>query len=202
MNLFERCRGKTLSQGLSWINEPSEWEFGSNGELKITAPPYGDFFRNPDRKSIKDTAPFLYTSCKGDFILTTRLKVDMMEKADSGCLMLMADSRNWAKICYEFPYKEKMIVSVVTKEISDDCISGKVGSLTPYLRMARAGNCFAFHYSEDAIDWKLVRYFGMEVPEELKVGVVAQSPHGNGCTTVFDFLEYSSEHLKNIRSAE
>jgi hypothetical protein len=39
----------------------------------------------------------------------------------------------------------------------------------------------------------------MDVPEELKVGVVAQAPTGNGCKVSFEFLKID---IKDIKSAK
>lgn len=202
MNLFASCQNQQLSPTLHWINQPETWKFNKNRKLTVFAPPLGDFFRDPAGETIKDTAPFLYTSLEGDSTVITRVKVDMIEEFDSGCIMIMADDENWAKVCFEFPYKIPTIVSVVTKGVSDDCISEKVKKKNPYLRATRFGDCFAFHYSLDGKKWTLVRYFQMDAPAELKVGVVAQSPIGKGCKVVFDSFTYSPQPVKNLRSGE
>ncbi len=202
MNLFASCRDQQLTPDLYWINQPDAWEFDGDGKLTVFAPPLGDFFRDPAGEIVRDSAPFLYTHLKGDFTVSTRVEVDMIEEADSGCIMIMADDENWAKLCFEFPYKSPAIVSVVTKGTSDDSNSEKVREKKPYLRATRFGDCFAFHYSLDGKRWTLVRYFRMEAPVELKVGVVAQSPIGNGCKVAFDSFEYSANPVKNLRSGE
>jgi uncharacterized protein len=203
MNLFEKSFGKTLPKEFSWINEPGQWGFDDSGKLLVTAPSKADYFRHPAGLVINDSAPFLYSSFKGDFTISTRVEAEMIDEADSACLMLMLDEKNWAKICFENCYKSPSIVSVVTKNMSDDCNSDKVSIKNPYLRVTRAGNSVAFHYSLDGEFWKMVRYFCFEnMPAEVKVGAVAQSPVGNGCKVSFDFLKYSPEPVKNIRSGE
>lgn len=198
MNLFENIEQKNLPHNLNWLNEPVEWSFNSNG-LEVTAPASSDFFNDADGTNYTNSAPYLFTKVTGDFDLTTRIDVKMLEMFDSGCLMLMLDLNNWAKLCYENWLNEPSIVSVVTRETSDDCPSLRIGHTKPYLKILRSGNCFGFHYSLNNIDWTLIRYFSMDVPKEIKVGVVAQSPTGKGCKVGFEFLKIE---IKNIESAK
>ncbi|MFC5468145.1 DUF1349 domain-containing protein [Cohnella suwonensis] len=188
MNLFDRCFEKTLCQELKWMNEPDTWSFNANRSLEITAPSKTDFFIDPSGESVRSTAPFLYTLVHGDFNMVTRVGAEMKAPYDSGCLMVMSDDRHWAKICFEYYENKPTIISVVTNNNSDDCISCKAEASKPYLRIARAGNCFTFYYSEDGQKWEFIRYFGLECQEELKVGLVAQSPTGEGCRVTFDQL--------------
>lgn len=188
MNLFEGCFEKALSSDLKWINEPQEWGF-QDGRLVIEAPAGGDFFLDPGGSAPKNSAPFLYTNVSGDFRLTTQVSVDMKEQYDSGCLMIMAKEDYWAKVCFEFFEEEPSILSVVTRGTSDDCVSAPTGVSVPYLSIARAGNSFAFHYSKDGQRWKLVRYFGLDCPRDIQIGIVAQSPIGQGCQVIFESLE-------------
>lgn len=202
MNLLENGVKQTAVPDLRWMNEPRAWSFDENYALHVSAPAMGDFFINPSGEETKSSAPFLYTTVQGDFVLTTRVSVDMKEQYDSGCLMIMADDRNWAKLCNEYFDGKRSILSVVTKGDSDDCVSGEAGAPKPYLRVARAGRCFAFHYSADGVHWNLARYFGMSCPGELKIGVVAQSPIGQGCEVVFEQLAFSRQPQRDIRIFE
>jgi uncharacterized protein len=202
MNLFESCKENDLGVQLKWINEPVNWKFGHDGQLIFTALQDADFFRDPAGEHVRSSAPFLYTTISGDFAAFTRVSVEMIEDYDSGCFMIMDDAKNWAKICYEYIEKVPSIASVVTKNTSDDSIFQKTGTIKPYLRITRSKNCFAFHYSLDAKLWTLVRYFGMDCPPEVKVGVAAQCPVGKECRVTFDFLDYSQKEIKDLRSAE
>jgi uncharacterized protein len=202
MNLFGNCSGKNPGNGLKWINPPSEWDFSSKNILNINAPAGSDYFQDPAGIHIRGSAPFLYKEIKGDFVITTRLEAEMKSEYDSGCLMLMSNDTNWAKLCFEFSNRVPIIVSVVTRDYSDDCNSEKVEVKSPYLRADRLKNCFSFHYSNDGKNWKLIRYFGMNAGNEIKAGVVAQSPSGQGCRVSFDFLEYENRSPVNLRIAD
>ncbi|WP_337100459.1 DUF1349 domain-containing protein [Paenibacillus sp. YIM B09110] len=202
MNLFEGCYNQSLSSRLHWINEPVNWTFQEDRSLSVAAPAMADFFIDPSGETNKASAPYLYTWLKGDFSIVTRVSVEMKQQYDSGCLMMMADDRNWAKLCFEFFENQPSILSVVTRNTSDDCVSGPVEARQPYLRAARSGNCFAFHYSLDGEHWKLVRYFGMDCPEEMKVGVVAQAPISEGSHARFEQLTIGEAGSGDIRTVE
>lgn len=186
MNLFDRCSEKTLCPELTWMNEPEHWCFKTNHSLAIIAPSKADFFIDPSGNSVRLSAPFLYTLVSGNFTMVTRVSVEMNNPYDSGCLMIMTDARRWAKLCIEYYNNKPSIVSVVTNNYSDDCVSCKVESRNPYLRVTRAANCFTFSYSEDGHSWDMIRYFGLECPQEIKLGLVAQSPIGESCRMTFD----------------
>ncbi|WP_018882922.1 DUF1349 domain-containing protein [Paenibacillus massiliensis] len=177
---------------LSWMHEPSSWTFTQEGELVIDTPAKADFFKDPAGKHIVHSAPFLYLNVDSSFELTTQVKVDMRHQYDSGCLMLMADENNWAKLCFESNGEYPTIVSVVTQHgFSDDCNSERVNVEQPYLRITKAGRVVSFHYSVDGENWKLIRYFGMGAEGPFMAGVVAQSPTGLGCQVSFKHLKLS-----------
>ncbi|WP_274652167.1 DUF1349 domain-containing protein [Paenibacillus humicola] len=201
MNLFEQSKqGRQLPPNFHWINESEEWGFDETGKLTITAPPLADFFRDPKGDSVRSSAPYVYTVLKGDFTVWTRAEAEMVENFDSACIMVMAGEDNWAKLCFEFPNRIPTMVSVVTKGTSDDCNSERVNEKRPYLRATRFGDCFAFFYSLDGAWWNLVRYFRLEAPAEIRVGLVAQSPAGNGCKTGFEGFHYSPVPVTDLRS--
>jgi regulation of enolase protein 1 (concanavalin A-like superfamily) len=202
MNLFNNCFERNLDPSFKWMNEPEQWSFSENKVLTVTAPPLADFFHNPMEESKKDSAPFLYVNTNENFILTTQLDVDMRYPNDSGCLMIMAGPNHWAKLCYENFRGQPSIISVVTKHISDDCIGNAIGKTSPFLRISRFNHCIAFHYSIDGNEWFLVRYFGMEHTGLLKIGVVAQSPVGEGCAMSFKYLRLVPNTNKDVRSIQ
>ncbi|NQX67154.1 DUF1349 domain-containing protein [Paenibacillus alba] len=190
-NLFaEETRKK-----LEWLNTPEQYKFTEDGRLTVEAPSKSDFFQDPAGRHFADSAPFLYWPAGDSFEMTTRLRVDMRHIYDSGCLMVMLNERNWAKLCFEFNGQHAIIVSVVTKDgVSDDCNSERVVVENPYLRIIKQNECVAFSYSPDGANWTLIRYFGMQNSEECLAGVVAQSPQGAGCSVEFEYLAFKEAH--------
>lgn len=181
-NLFQ----PEVRENLIWLNEPDHWEFTTDDKLIINAPSKADFFKDPGGNHVVHSAPYLHLQVNSTFQLVTQLQVDMHEMYDSGCLMLMADENNWAKLCFEYNGEYATIVSVVTQNgLSDDCNSERVFVNNPYLKITKNDRIVSFYYSPDGEVWKLIRYFGMDIPTQFTAGVVAQSPKGVGCRVEF-----------------
>ena len=66
-----------------------------------------------------------------------------------------------------------MVVSVVTRGVSDDCNSFVVDGASVWLRVARVGSAFAFHASTDGSNWSFIRHFALETAARRRSG----SPH-------------------------
>ncbi|MGE7823551.1 DUF1349 domain-containing protein [Paenibacillus sp. NPDC093718] len=183
---------------LRWLNEPEHWEFTTDDRLIMDAPSKADFFKDPGGKHVAHSAPYLHLQVDSTFQLVTQLQVDMHHLYDSGCLMLMADENNWAKLCFEYNGEYATIVSVVTQNgFSDDCNSECVFVSNPYLKITKKDRVISFYYSTDGEVWKLIRYFGMDASTPFTAGVVAQSPMGAGCRVQFLSLFLSESDEKS-----
>ena len=77
-----------------------------------------------------------------------------------------------------------MVVSVVTRGVSDDANAFAVETPRVWLRMSRLGRAWAFHASTDGAWWRLLRYFTLD-KDLARVGFLAQSPTGEGCAATF-----------------
>ena len=95
-----------------------------------------------------------------------------------------------------------MVVSVVTRGVSDDANSTIVDGNAVWLRIARIGAAFAFHSSTDGKRWNLVRHFALGGDGELQAGFLAQSPTGEGCAATFSHVERTGSTLTDIRSGD
>ena len=185
---------------LTWLREPDRWAI-DGGALTIQAGRQTDWFIDPAGGGEPMlNAPALVGAATGDFILQARVSVEFGATFDAGVLMLHAYDRCWAKLCFELsPQGLPMVVSVVTREHSDDCNSRTVDAADLWLRVARLGAAFAFHSSSDGHLWELVRYFGL--PEtSVSVGFEAQSPLGDGCAATFADIGFTPGRLADLRN--
>ena len=134
-------------------------------------------------------------------MLSARVTVGFVDDFDAGTLVVWKSDTRWAKLCFEYsPRREPMVVSVVTRETSDDCNSVVVGTGTVYLRIATMGAAFAFHYSTDGRFWNFVRVFDLgESETPTRIGFLVQSPSGDGCTATFDDIHFSRGLLTETR---
>jgi regulation of enolase protein 1 (concanavalin A-like superfamily) len=167
----------------------------------ITAGPSTDWFVHPGTGEAKLDAAAELEPVTGDFQLSARVEVEFAATFDAGVLALWHDEQTWAKLCFEYsPDDEPMVVSVVTRGVSDDANSTVIDGNAVWLRVARIGAAFAFHYSTDGERWNLVRHFALGTDGELQAGFLAQSPTGDGCTASFSHVQLTSATLADIRS--
>jgi regulation of enolase protein 1 (concanavalin A-like superfamily) len=185
---------------LRWLREPLRWHSDDGTSLTIVAGGRTDLFVDPGGGSEALNAPCLLGLPGGDFQLSARVTVELGATYDAGVLLLHAHDRAWAKLCLELsPQGRAMVVSVVTRGVSDDCNSMVVDGPQVWLRVARMGAAFAFHASTDGAFWQLVRYFALEEAERTAVGFLAQSPTGEGCSATFDRIRYTPRGLDDLR---
>jgi regulation of enolase protein 1 (concanavalin A-like superfamily) len=188
---------------LSWSVPPLGWELSPEGALSVTAGPRTDLFIDPGEAAEPSpvlSAPRLLGRLEGDFQLSARVSVDFRTTFDAGVLVVWADDETWAKLCFEYsPQGDPMIVSVVTRGLSDDCNSFVVGASQVWLRISRLGPTYAFHASTDGVTWRFVRYFVLGGRTDPRLGFEAQSPIGDSCSVIFDQVTFTTERLDNLR---
>lgn len=128
----------------------------------------------------------------GDFTFSARVTVPFGSTFDAGVLLLHATEQRWAKLCYEYsPRSRPTAVTVVTRGTSDDCNSFETDGSPLWLRITRTGRAWAFHASADGEWWRMLRYFSLGEETGTRVGFLAQSPTGPGCTVTFDHIAFS-----------
>jgi regulation of enolase protein 1 (concanavalin A-like superfamily) len=187
-----------------WHIPPLDWSFAPEKGLSITAGAQTDWFIDPAGTYTKDNAPcVLFSPTDPDFLLSAKVSVAFGATYDAGVLQIRVADDLWAKLCFEYsPLGRPMIVSVVTRGVSDDCNSVEVEQPEIHLRVARTPQTLAFHYSHDGRVWHFVRYFSLERMRVLRAGFSAQSPMGESCKAVFTEISYRQGVLKDNRSGE
>jgi regulation of enolase protein 1 (concanavalin A-like superfamily) len=194
MSMIERA---VLPAPLRWLNEPRSTTSGA-GALTIAAGARTDFFVHPASGAVLADAPAFVGPVEGDFVLSARVSVAFAATFDAGALFLWGGERCWAKLAFELsPQGERMVVSVVTQDRSDDSNSTVVEGDEVWLRAARIGDTVAFHSSLDGEWWNLVRHFHLAGAHE--AGFEAQSPTGDGCTATFSEIRFEQRTLLELR---
>ncbi|WP_377269694.1 DUF1349 domain-containing protein [Peterkaempfera sp. SMS 1(5)a] len=184
-------------RGGSWVID--------GGTLTMTSAPRTDLFADPmgrEGEQLPDAARLVGVPPEGDFTLAARVTVGFRSTYDAGVLLLHAGERLWAKLCFEYsPQGRPTAVTVVTRGTSDDANAHEVTGEQIWLRITRTGAAFALHSSADGDRWRLLRYFtlGAEAANRVKVGFMAQSPLGEGCTAVFDRISFRREAPRDLR---
>jgi regulation of enolase protein 1 (concanavalin A-like superfamily) len=194
----------TIPAELSWRHVPVMWNVDADDQLTIQAGAATDWFSDPTGAQRKDDAPSaLFTCTDLEFTLSARVRVAFASTFDAGALLAHVRDDVWAKLCFEYsPQRQPMIVSVVTRDVSDDCNSSPLAEDSVYLRITRRNAILAFHYSLDGAVWQLVRYFTLGDAPRMSLGFSAQSPTGSGCVASFSQIHYRPTAVTDLRSGE
>jgi uncharacterized protein len=174
----------------------------SGGVLALTGGAKSDLFIDPagEEGARPDAGRLSGLPPDRDFTLAARVSVRFGEVFDAGVLLLYQSERRWAKLCYELsPQRRPTVVTVVTRGTSDDGNSFETAGAPIWLRITRSGRAWAFHASEDGALWRLVRYFTLGEASGARVGFLAQSPAGPGCTATFDSITYNQGAPADLR---
>jgi regulation of enolase protein 1 (concanavalin A-like superfamily) len=178
---------------------PGRWQVEGDslvGEAGATT----DLFVDPGSGAETTNAPRLqFTPPDGDFQFSARVEVNFADTYDAGVMLLWVDGRTWAKLCFEYsPDREPMVVSVVTRGVSDDANSFLVDGSTIWLRISRLDGVYAYHASNDGVAWRFVRNFSLgDVRPD--VGFEVQSPTGDGCSATFTEISFDATTLADLR---
>jgi regulation of enolase protein 1 (concanavalin A-like superfamily) len=199
---------KAIPSELHWNVRPASFSVQGDDALEIVAPRMTDRFTSPLGDTATHGAPWLLFDSAGDFVLDAKVTVGFRSFWDAGTLVIHADDRHWAKLCFEYSAKKQpTIVSVVTRGISDDSNAIPIDGNAVYLQIARLGHGFVFYASKDGRSWQVIRAFTLtdsawESPAKLRVGFGSQSPSGEGCRTVFSEIRYRAGRVKDWASGD
>jgi hypothetical protein len=176
----------------------------AKGIIEIEAPENCDFFIDMQSMKEFDNAPFYYEKRKGDFVMRVKVRPEFRKNYDAGGLFVYDSGKKWIKLEFELTdLGYPSIVSVVTDKVSDDCNGEPMPDRKEvWLQVARKGDNWTLHHSENGKKWKMARYFQLKMRETVKVGLEAQSPRGKGCKAEFTNLKIGDNDLKDMRKGK
>jgi uncharacterized protein len=188
---------KSIPGAMFWENQPQKF-LQLNNEIVITAGEKTDMFRDPNVTYNTDNAPKLLFQADENFVLTASIQHAFANKWDGGAIVIKQDSLNWIKFCFEKDYTgSKRVVSVVTKNISDDCNSVEIKTNKVFYKVAKADNVITLYYSTEGIKWFLVRHLQFDTDKNFRVGFLAQSPTGKKCEVKFSNITYQAKKIRD-----
>jgi regulation of enolase protein 1 (concanavalin A-like superfamily) len=198
----DSIRLSVIPHGLFWDNIPESFTIKDN-EIVIVAGGRTDMFRDPNVTYNTDNAPKLLFEGDDNFVLTASIEHAFVSKWDGGAIVIRQDSLDWIKFCFEKDYTgAKRVVSVVTKNISDDCNSVEMSSRKVFYKVAKADNVITLYCSKNGIKWLLVRHFQFDANKGFKVGFLAQSPTGERCEVKFSNITYQQKKIRDPYTGE
>jgi uncharacterized protein len=185
-----------------WDNIPLTCSY-ENKKLIIVAGEKTDIFKDPGGEYNPVNAPILLFKCDENFVLSASIEHPFNSKWDGGAIFLKIDSLNWIKFCFEKDYTgAKRVVSVVTKNISDDCNSIEIKSTKVYYKLAKANNVVTLYYSTNGRKYFLVRHLRIKSGKTVEAGFLAQSPFGKSCKVTFSNIKYEARKISNPFTGE
>lgn len=169
--------------------------------LSMRTGPATDWFNDPDLGTRVASAPVLCATVSEDCQVSARVGVGFGATFDAGVLFVHQGPDDYAKLCFErAPDGANTVVSVVTREVSDDANGPVIGGSSVLLRVSMYRAVVAFHWSVDGSSWTLLRYFRLRhATASTTIGFLAQSPLGDGCTATFEEIFYRAGAPADIR---
>ena len=186
-----------------WLNEPKSFQI-ENGTLKVVAKKETDFFNNPEDMEKVSTAPLLFKEINGDFVAKALVRPDFTSLWNAVALMVHIDNDNWIKFAFEnSDATGKSIVSVVTKNVSDDANGVILNDQDQiWLKLVRKGNIFSMLWSINGRDFKMARLSAMPKIDSVKIGIEFQSPVGESAAHRIEYFEIEKITVKDLRKGE
>jgi lysophospholipase L1-like esterase/regulation of enolase protein 1 (concanavalin A-like superfamily) len=173
--------------------------------LELVAPANTDLYVAPNGKGGRDLSPRVVFQPEGPFLLTAKIEPEFRTKWDAGVLLLYSDATHFAKFCYEMDYRgTPRVVSVVANGAGDECTSMPVPEGSGYFRIAGSvpGETFTLYSSSDGRTWYMLRSFRLTQTRNLRAGLGAQSPVGEGCRVRFSEISVERRMPKDFWSGE
>lgn len=187
---------------LHWQIQPLHFTAKGN-TITMVAGKKTDMFRDPNVTYNTDNAPKLLFRPADNFTLSASIEHAFANKWDGGAIVLKSDSLNWVKFCFEKDYTgARRVVSVVTKDISDDCNSVEIAGDKVFYKIAKADNVITLYYSTNGVKWLLIRHLQFNTKPGFEVGFLAQSPTGTSCAVTFSDILYVERKIADPYTGE
>ena len=170
-----------------------------NGYL-LKAKPNSDMVVDAQSGNVVSNAVYLADEITGDFAFSACVSHDFRSTYDACCLIAYAHDTLWSKACFECTEEgEHAVVTVMTNGRSDDANSVRIEENRVWLQICRHGDVISVQYSTDGKEWTFVRILSMPLPETVRLGLLAQSPVGEGGEFRFEDVKLAHRSPANMR---
>jgi len=184
------------------LNDAAAHTQVADGRLELHGGARTNSFLSPDGKFAIHNAPVLLTEVdnRQPFTFTAKVTPALAHTYDAGALYLFVREDLWLKLALELDERKKpRMVTVRTIGTSDDKNHDVVPTPGVYMKISSNTRTIGFYYSLDNQNWQLIRLFKNDYPDSLWIGVSAQSPLGQGMTSVFENLVLEPRSIANFR---
>ena len=186
------------------INVSDETVKAIGDTIHITAGEKTDLFCDPKDVATNTSAPILLSMIDNTkpFTFTAKVTPEFTVNGtySAGGIIAFVDKTHWQKLCFEQDEAgNHRVVTVRTIDVSDDNNHDKVTSPFVYLRFSSDTKIIGNYYSEDGINWQLVRVYKNEYPSKFYLSLSAQSPKDKAHSCKFSDVEYVNRSVSNFR---
>ncbi len=180
----------------------------TSNSLTMTTTKETDWFNPPPDPSspaaLSNAPALVFPAPACDWQLSAKVTVGHQYLFDAGTMFVHQGKNDWCKLCFEYsPEKVPVVVSVVTRDISDDANGPSMTNSRNniHLRISKCSSFIAFHHSvDDGKYWTLQRAFSLrDMDAPMSIGFLAQAPVGDSCKATFSDIVFREATLGNLR---
>jgi hypothetical protein len=144
------------------MNQPAAAEVGAEA-IEIRAGAQTDLFRDPGTSGSISNAPVFYRAAPAEFTVGATVSPGFGATYDAGAIVFWLNEESWVKLAFEYTdLGYPAIVSVVTRERSDDCNGERMREGdTVALRVSRREGLLGLYYAVDGGSWKMHRLLSL-----------------------------------------
>ncbi len=193
-DLHENFDGEAPDKRLRWHCEPSHWLIDREKRVLAVEPDSPtDFWQRTHNGRSADDGHFFGMEVTGDFVMTTHVSFDPVNRYDQAGLMVRVSPECWLKTSVEFePGSDSALGAVVTNFGYADWSTQPYapGAGEVWLRVRREGDDYIVDSSQDGRAWTQIRLAHLHQGrgKAVSCGLYACSPIGAGFSAEFSRL--------------
>lgn len=176
-----------------------DWQSDSDG-IRVRVEEKTNQFRDPGGEPETSNVPVLFLKTpREDFSVVVGLNSSLDHSFDAaGFYLRSGDGWSVKLLAERAPTGEIMAVSVVTTDYSDDC-NGPDLKMPARFRVNKIGNTISWHIQTPDETWRLVRYARIPDAHRLELGLMSQTPSGDGIKVWFQNPQIDLSVTADIR---
>lgn len=202
-NMEKECSVKVAGVHFTkCLNDADRKSSVAGDSVTIKAGAKQDYFNDPDGKLSNNTAPVLLTKVDNTrpFTFVAKVAPEFAATYDAGALYLFVTEKLWQKFAFERDERgTTRVVSVRTIDTSDDANHDPVSDKSTYLKLSSDTKTVGLYHSRDNKTWHLARLYKNSYPATVWLGLSAQSPLGDGSSSMFTAPVLTKESVKDFR---
>jgi uncharacterized protein len=136
---------------------------------------------------IRESGHFYFERVDTDFVVEVEITGSCKDLYDQAGIMIRSDENHWLKTGIEYVDGVQHLSAVVTHDYSDWSVTPLVKPLASlWLRVERRKEAIHISYLDANSKYALFRLAYFPTVSEVPVGIMCESPEGNGYEVVFD----------------